>query len=131
MIYRNSCHFAAISALIIVSALGCNKKAIVDTSQIDDTSQHPGGSDNLVIGTLICDVSSFKPGVPFRIGVRLAVAERTHVYWRNPGDSGLPSGVDWTLPDGFTAGPLQWPAPIRFEIEETGDVSYGFDTESK
>ena len=47
-----------------------------------------------------------------------------HVYWKNPGDSGLPTTVDWDLPPGFTAGPLQWPVPERFESD--GLVTYGY-----
>ncbi len=43
----------------------------------------------------------------------MMMRQNWHVYWRNPGDSGLPPEVAWTLPAGFSAGPLQWPAPSR------------------
>ena len=47
-----------------------------------------------------------------------------HVYWKNPGDSGLPTALEWVLPAGFTAGPLQWPVPERFA--SGGLVTYGY-----
>ena len=41
-----------------------------------------------------------------------------------PGDSGLPTTIDWDLPAGFTAGPLQWPVPERFDSD--GLATYGY-----
>ncbi len=50
-----------------------------------------------------------------------------HTYWRNPGDSGLPTRVKWTLPHGFEAGEIRWPYPMQFK---TGPlVSYGYENE--
>ncbi|MFQ5562672.1 MAG: protein-disulfide reductase DsbD family protein [Parvularculaceae bacterium] len=39
-----------------------------------------------------------------------------HVYWRNPGDSGLPLEFNWTLPEGFTPGEPVYPTPERIPI---------------
>ena len=50
-----------------------------------------------------------------------------HVYWKNPGDSGLPPSVTWMLPEGFEAGPIEWPAPTRFREEDL--VTYGYHDE--
>jgi thiol:disulfide interchange protein len=47
-----------------------------------------------------------------------------HTYWRNPGDSGLPTKIHWELPAGFTAGEIQWPFPER--IESPPLVTYGY-----
>ncbi len=43
-----------------------------------------------------------------------------HTYWEYPGDAGLPTSIAWTLPDGFVAGPIQWPLPYR--VVEPGDI---------
>ena len=48
-----------------------------------------------------------------------------HVYWRNPGDSGLATALNWTLPPGVTAGELQWPYPHRSQLGDI--VNYGYD----
>lgn len=57
----------------------------------------------------------------------LRIEEPWHVYWQNPGDSGLPIRVSWTLPEGARVGPLAWPAPRRFAAE--GLAGYGYHGE--
>jgi len=47
-----------------------------------------------------------------------------HVYWKNPGDAGLPPHVAWKLPEGITAGPLQFPAPKRLALGPLMDFGY-------
>jgi hypothetical protein len=65
---------------------------------------------------LLADVSAVQSGKPFWLGVRLTVDPEWHVYWKNPGDSGLPTRVKFNLPDGFTAGALEFPTPRRFVL---------------
>jgi thiol:disulfide interchange protein DsbD len=48
-----------------------------------------------------------------------------HTYWRNPGDSGMEMSLAWELPEGVTAGDIQWPAPERIEAPPL--MTYGFD----
>jgi thiol:disulfide interchange protein DsbD len=60
-----------------------------------------------------------------RVGVLLEMDPGWHVYWKNPGDSGLATEVEFSLPSGFEAGPLQWPLPERFT--QPGDlIAYGY-----
>jgi len=47
-----------------------------------------------------------------------------HIYWENPGDSGEPPHIRWTLPDGITAGPLQFPPPSRLPLGPLMDFGY-------
>jgi len=47
-----------------------------------------------------------------------------HVYWKNPGDAGQPPKINWTLPNGVTAGPLQFPAPKRLPLGPLMDFGY-------
>jgi DsbC/DsbD-like thiol-disulfide interchange protein len=77
---------------------------------------------------LLANVSSIQPGDPFRVGVRFTMRPHWHVYWLNPGDSGLPPQVKWKLPEGFTVSELQFPVPKKFE--QPGDmVGYGYEDE--
>ncbi|HEX4055175.1 MAG TPA: protein-disulfide reductase DsbD domain-containing protein [Tepidisphaeraceae bacterium] len=69
---------------------------------------------------VLADVSSVQAGKPFWLGVRLSVDPGWHVYWKNPGDAGLPTQVKFTVPDGFTVGPLQYPTPQR--IDQAGNI---------
>ena len=34
-----------------------------------------------------------------------------HGYWKNPGDAGVETRIDWRLPAGVTAGPILYPVP--------------------
>jgi len=77
-----------------------------------------------VVAQEVAEQTSIRPGTPFTVGVSLRMDPGWHVYWKNPGDSGLPTKVSWELPAGFTAGALQWPVPERFETG--GLVTYGY-----
>ena len=73
---------------------------------------------------LLCDTDSVRPGSPLRVGVYFELQKGWHIYWRNPGDSGLPPQVRWTLPAGFQAGELRWPAPERLGSGSVIDYGY-------
>jgi thiol:disulfide interchange protein DsbD len=51
------------------------------------------------------------PGQPLQLGLRIEHAPHWHTYWKNPGDSGLATTLQWTLPAGFQAGEIAWPTP--------------------
>jgi thiol:disulfide interchange protein DsbD len=61
------------------------------------------------------------------LGLRIRHDPHWHSYWRNPGDSGLPTRLDLDLPPGVSAGPLQWPAPERLFIPPL--ANYGYEGE--
>ncbi|WP_158279724.1 protein-disulfide reductase DsbD family protein [Coraliomargarita sinensis] len=73
---------------------------------------------------LVSDSSEIVPGQTFQLAVTFDMEPEWHIYWENPGASGLPPELDWKLPDGFEAGEIVWPAPERISLE--GLVSYGF-----
>lgn len=75
--------------------------------------------------TLVSERSEFAPGERAMLGVLLEHAEHWHTYWRNPGDSGLPTKLRFTLPEGYRAGEIEWPHPQRFDL--AGIINYGFD----
>jgi thiol:disulfide interchange protein len=64
------------------------------------------------------------PGGTQTIGLVLTIEEHWHVYWVNAGDSGEPPSIKWTLPKGFTAGPLQVPPPQRLPLGPLMDYGY-------
>ena len=47
-----------------------------------------------------------------------------HIYWKNPGDAGQPPRVQWTLPRGISASPMQFPAPRRLPLGSLMDFGY-------
>jgi thiol:disulfide interchange protein len=72
----------------------------------------------------VAEDASLRPGGAAALGLRFDLAPHWHVYWRNPGDSGEPPRVAWTLPPGFTAGPLEWPAPVRIRVGPLANYGY-------
>ncbi|MDZ4101025.1 MAG: protein-disulfide reductase DsbD family protein [Hydrogenophaga sp.] len=65
------------------------------------------------------------PGRPVWVGLQLTHAPEWHTYWKNAGDSGLPTELRWTLPPGVTAGEIAWPTPRKFPIGTL--ANYGYD----
>jgi thiol:disulfide interchange protein DsbD len=56
--------------------------------------------------------------------LHLHMDDNWHTYWINPGDAGLATTIKWTLPPGWTAGPIQWPTP---EVHAMGPLTtYGY-----
>ncbi|MCJ2094810.1 thioredoxin family protein [Methylobacterium sp. J-072] len=82
---------------------------------------------DLVRASLVAEPVAVAGAQPFTLAVRMQVKPGWHVYWRNPGDSGLPPEVTWTLPAGFNAGAIQWPAPERIAIATL--MNYGYEGE--
>ncbi len=77
---------------------------------------------------LLSDVATVKPGEPFWVALRQTIRPKWHTYWKNPGESGLPTEIAWQLPAGAKADPIVWPAPILFNIG--GVINYGFKDEA-
>ncbi|CAN5878578.1 thioredoxin family protein [soil metagenome] len=84
-------------------------------------------TDN-VRAELLTDLSAVKPGEPFWVALRQTLRPKWHTYWKNPGESGLPTEIAWTLPPGAKADPIVWPRPHVFDIG--GIINYGFKDES-
>lgn len=76
---------------------------------------------------LVADVASVAPGEPFHVALKLTPRDHWHTYWRNPGDSGLATSLEWTLPPGFAAGGIDWPAPKALPFGPL--TNYGYDAE--
>lgn len=87
----------------------------------------PEARDKHVVAALVPEVATVAPGKPFAVALRLRMDAGWHTYWKNPGDSGMPTSVEWRLPGGFSAGELRWPKPERIDIG--GIVSYGYHGE--
>ncbi len=64
------------------------------------------------------------PGKTLMLGLLLEHQPQWHTYWKNPGDSGLPTTLSWTLPSGLTAGDIQWPTPSKLPVGPL--MNYGF-----
>jgi thiol:disulfide interchange protein DsbD len=85
----------------------------------------PSASSKHVTVTLVPEVESIQPGRPFTVALRMQMEPEWHTYWKNPGDSGLPTRIQWRLPEGFEAGEIQWPTPETMYVEPLMSYGYG------
>ncbi|MEO5699647.1 MAG: protein-disulfide reductase DsbD domain-containing protein, partial [Casimicrobiaceae bacterium] len=76
---------------------------------------------------LVTGRTAILPGETLTVALRLKLASGWHTYWRNPGDSGLPTTLAWQLPEGAVAGPIQWPVPKTLPVGPM--VNYGYEGE--
>jgi DsbC/DsbD-like thiol-disulfide interchange protein len=73
---------------------------------------------------LISEQDAIVPDKELWMGVRFDLEDGWHAYWLNPGDSGEPPRIEWDLPAGFQAGPIQWPYPTRLSTPPFADYGY-------
>jgi thiol:disulfide interchange protein DsbD len=64
------------------------------------------------------------PGQPLWLGLQITHQPEWHTYWKNPGDSGLPTDLAWTLPAGLDAGEIAWPLPRKIPIGTLANYGY-------
>lgn len=76
---------------------------------------------------LISDREQVVPGDSFTLAVHAKLESHWHLYWKNPGASGLPLELDWALPAGLSAGEIQWSTPQRIPL--AGLMSYAYEEE--
>ncbi|MFN8897947.1 MAG: protein-disulfide reductase DsbD domain-containing protein, partial [Pseudomonadota bacterium] len=65
------------------------------------------------------------PGKPLQLGLKIEHQPHWHTYWKNPGDSGLPTRFEWTLAAGLAPGDIDWPAPKRLPLGPL--MNYGYE----
>lgn len=74
---------------------------------------------------LVVDSYSLEKDSTLTLGVLINLQDDWHIYWRNPGDSGLPTEIDLTLPKEITASEIKFPIPQKFSSDEI--VNYGYE----
>ncbi len=78
--------------------------------------------------SLAAEAEAVVPGGTLWLAVRYGMEPGWHIYWTNPGDSGMPPTLEWKLPEGFEVGEAQWPVPER--LVEEGLVTLGYEEEA-
>lgn len=99
--------------LLILTTIGCGATKVESPK-----TEH-------LEAALISEVSTIKPGTPFWVGLKLKMEKNWHVNWKNPGDAGLAPTISWKLPEGFTAGEIEWPIPERLVVSDF--VLFGYE----
>jgi DsbC/DsbD-like thiol-disulfide interchange protein len=84
----------------------------------------PAGRSHPAKAELLANTAAIAPGRSFTLGVRFELEPDWHIYWLNPGDSGMATSIKITAPPGFEVGPMQWPLPIDFSTPEVKGYGY-------
>ncbi len=76
---------------------------------------------------LVTNADSISAGQYFTVALHLDLAKDWHSYWKNPGDSGIATTLEFDLPEGFETSDIIWQTPSRYEL--AGIVNYGYANE--
>ena len=74
--------------------------------------------------SLVSELSSVMPGSSFHLALYLQLEDHWHVYWKNPGDSGMAPNVEWSLPPGVKMTEVLWPRPEKIPVDPL--LNYGY-----
>lgn len=89
----------------------------------------PEQPEAVVYAELQTSARALPPKSTFLLAVRFDIAEGYRISWQNPGDVGKRTRVVFEVPEGFSAGPVRFPAPQRFELPG-GLVNYGYERQT-
>jgi thiol:disulfide interchange protein DsbD len=73
---------------------------------------------------LVAEDLSVPPGGTITVALEENIRDGWHTYWINPGDAGAPTEIKWTLPQGWSAGAIEWPTPKRLPVGPLMDYGY-------
>src|SRR5260221_5907165 len=73
---------------------------------------------------LIPQSKSISPGGTIAVAFEEDIRPGWHTYWINPGDAGAPTEIQWTLPAGWRASPIEWPYPKKLPVGPLMDYGY-------
>lgn len=79
----------------------------------------------LVVASLLAGPLPTTAGEPLLVGIQYEMKPGWHIYWRNPGDTGIATWAEVKGPQGWEAGPLGFPGPERIAAPG-GLVNYGY-----
>jgi thiol:disulfide interchange protein len=114
-----------LSAIVLIAA--CAVPAGVGAQFSLKSQASPGTTvvtDQVRAELLAWAPDGVQAGKPLWVGLQLAHIPEWHTYWKNSGDSGLPTLLEWTLPAGITAGEIAWPTPKKIPIGTLANYGY-------
>jgi thiol:disulfide interchange protein len=83
--------------------------------------------DRHVEAVLIAETESIQAGVPFRVGLLLKHDPGWHTYWKSSA-TGYATSIEWNLPEGFSAGEVEWPVPEVYQFQDWTEYVYSGET---
>ena len=114
-----------VSAIFLIAAHTLPISAKAQNSLIKTSLNRPVVTTEQVRAELLAWApDGVEAGKPVWLGLQLAHQPEWHTYWKNSGDSGLPTVLEWQLPAGITAGEIAWPTPKKIPIGTLANYGY-------
>ncbi len=109
-----------LTGMLLVLATASSATTLAVAQQSATPSKH-------VITDLVVDHTGIAPGETIHVALRQQIQKGWHTYWRNSGDSGEPTQIKWTQPDGWQVGGFTWPTPRKIAVGPL--MNYGYEGE--
>ena len=114
-----------VSAIFLIAACALATSASAQNGLLKTVSHSPVVSTEQVRAELLAWApEGVEADKPVWLGLQLAHQPDWHTYWKNSGDSGLPTMLEWQLPTGITAGEIAWPTPKKIPIGTLANYGY-------
>lgn len=108
-------------AVLLVAALGLSTWAKAQVASLKTVVTTPEVRAELMAHA----PEGAESGKTVWIGLELRHQSGWHTYWKNSGDSGMPTALEWTLPTGVMAGDIAWPLPRKIALGPL--INYGYE----
>ena len=115
------------TALFLIAACAHITSA---TAQFNPSNPSGKAASNVVVTDQVrAELMAFapdgvSPGKQVWVGLQIAHQPEWHTYWKNSGDSGLPTVLDFKLPAGIDPGEIAWPTPVKIPIGTLANYGY-------
>ncbi len=125
--------FRAILSFVFAATIACG--ALAQTSNVAATALSADEPSGAVTAEIKLSRTAATPGATYEIGILLKHKPGWHTYWKNPGDSGAETKIEWTLPRHWKIRSLGWPLPKTQKLGDftsfvyEGDVLFPFAIE--
>ncbi|MCY7280399.1 MAG: thiol:disulfide interchange protein, partial [Sphingomonas bacterium] len=86
----------------------------------------PAPGKTAIVPELVVETAAV-PGGEVELAILMRTTPGWHGYWLNPGDAGLPMSVEWTLPPGWSVGPMRYPVPVKLLVSDIVNHVYEKD----
>ena len=113
-----------ISSLVLASVF-LAAWAVSPLTAAQSTGKNVVTSERVRAELMVHAPDGLEPGKAIWVGLQLVHQPKWHSYWKNSGDSGLPTQLQWTLPAGVVAGDIAWPVPSKIPFGTLTNYGYG------
>ena len=134
LLISSSIIFNVFAAIFLIASSSLSTGAAAQNSSIDILGKGGAGGKSTASAVVVTDQvraellawapDGVEPGKQVWLGLQLAHQPGWHTYWKNSGDSGLPTVLEWQLPAGIDAGEIAWPTPKKIPIGTLANYGY-------